>query len=286
MNYVTIDFETANSSLDSACSIGIVSVKNGKVVFEKEYLINPECLFDTRNILIHNITANDVLNAPKFYEIWDEIYQIINGRIVFAHAADFDIKVLRAMIEKYHLKVPDILVGCTLRISKIAFKEELPNCKLDTISNYLGVNHNHHNALSDALVCHEIINRVKRMYQVYDVIDLFNKLSLVFGKYNSDEYYNVKNRLKLTITKVIKNVLKGKVIAYTGKPSLMSKKHFMNLVESYGGVITKDYNYRVDIFVIFNNPVKSKLELVEELKKHKEILILNEKEFMGMIIND
>ena len=99
MNYVTIDFETANSSLDSACSVGIVSVEKGNIVFKKEYLINPECLFDTNNILIHGITPDVVSEAPKFYEIWDEIYEIINGRIVFTHAADFDIKVLKAMIE-------------------------------------------------------------------------------------------------------------------------------------------------------------------------------------------
>lgn len=286
MNYVTIDFETANSTLDSACSVGVVSVEKGKIVFQKEYLINPECLFDPNNILIHGITPDAVSDAPKFYEIWDEIYEMINGRIVFAHAADFDIKVLRAMIEKYHLKVPDILIGCTLRISRIAFKEILPNCKLNTISSYLETTHNHHNALSDALVCHDIICRVKRMYGVYDCIDLFNKLSLIFGKYNESEYYNVKNRLKLSTKNVIKNVLKGKVVAFTGKPSQMTKKHFINLVESYGGVTTKDLNYRIDIFVVFNSPVKSKLELLEDLKMHKDILVINEKEFMELITND
>lgn len=286
MNYVTIDFETANSSLDSACSVGIVSVEKGNIVFQKEYLINPECMFDINNILIHNITPDAVIDAPKFYEIWDEIYEIINGRIVFAHAADFDIKVLKAMIEKYQLKVPDIMIGCTLRISKIAFKEILPNCKLNTISGYLNSDHNHHNALSDALVCYDIIKYVKRMYQVYDVVDLFNKLSLIFGKYNENEYYNVKNRLRLTTKNVIKNVLKGKVVAFTGKPTQMTKNHFMNLVESYGGITTKDLNYRIDIFVIFNNPVKSKVELLEQLKEHKDILVLNEKEFMELITND
>ena len=31
MDYYTIDFETANSSLTSACSIGLVGVKNGVI---------------------------------------------------------------------------------------------------------------------------------------------------------------------------------------------------------------------------------------------------------------
>ncbi len=36
MDFVTVDFETANSSRSSACSIGIVEVAQGKIVFEQE----------------------------------------------------------------------------------------------------------------------------------------------------------------------------------------------------------------------------------------------------------
>lgn len=286
MNFVTIDFETANHYLDSACSLGIVKVEKGKIVFQKEYLINPECIFEPGNILIHGITPGDVASAPKFYEIWDEIYPLINGEIVFAHAADFDIKVLKAMIEKYNLKVPEIKIGCTLKIARIALKENLPNCKLNTISAYIGCEHNHHNALSDAIVCYYLIKYVERIYQVYDVVDLFNKLSLVFGVYNSLEYSGVKNRLRLKTSKVITNVLKGQVVAFTGKPKNMTKKHFMNLVSSYGGIVSKDYNYRIDIFVVFPNPTLSKVKLIKDLRKNKDIKMLSESEFMELINND
>lgn len=286
MNYIAIDFETANHNLDSACSLGLVKVEKGKIVFEKEYLINPECIFEPSNIMIHGITHDMVINSPKFYEIWDEIYDIINGQIVFAHAADFDIQVLKTMIERYELKVPDIRIGCTLRIARIAFKDIIPNCKLNTISSYIGCEHNHHNGLSDAKVCYYMIKYVERMYQVYDVVDLFNKLSLVFGEYNENRYSGVRNRLRLKTSKIIKDVLKGKVVAFTGKPKNMTKNHFINLVASYGGVVSKDYNLRVDIFVVFQNPVLSKVESIEELRKVKEILVVNEKEFMELIDSD
>lgn len=285
MNFVAIDFETANHCLDSACSLGIVSVEKGKVVYQKEYLINPECVFEPSNILIHNITPNDVMTAPTFPEIWNEIYEIINGRIVFAHAADFDISVLRAMIDRYGLKMPDIKIGCTLKIARIAFKDILPNCKLNTISNYLEVNHNHHNALSDALVCYYMIKYVERMYRVYDVVDLFNDLSLIFGVLNENEYRRVRNRLTLKTKNVIEDVLKGKVVAFTGKPKTLTKNHFMNLVASYGGVVTKDYNHRIDIYVIFQNPVKKDLEKIEKINEVKKIEIYNEEEFMGLLNN-
>ena len=66
--YITIDFETANSSLTSACSVGLVGAKNGKKVFEKYYLINPEEDFLSYNTLIHGITYEDVKNEKTFPE--------------------------------------------------------------------------------------------------------------------------------------------------------------------------------------------------------------------------
>lgn len=286
MDFVAIDFETANHQLDSACSLGIVSVKKGVIEYQHEYLINPECIFDENNIMIHGITPSVVEKAPTFPEIWDEIYEIINGRIVFAHAADFDISVLKAMINRYNLKIPSIEIGCTLRVAKIAFKDILPNCKLNTISQYLQIEHNHHNGLSDALVCYYMIKYVEKMYRVYDVVDLFNDLSLVFGKYNENEYTKVRNRLKLKTKDIIKDVLKGMVVCFTGKPKSLTKNHFINLVLSYGGVVSKDYNHRIDIYVVFQNPAKKDLEKLNKVREVKDIKVYTEEEFMELVKND
>ena len=286
MDFVAIDFETANHQLDSACSLGIVSVKKGVIEYQHEYLINPECIFDENNIMIHGITPSVVEKAPTFPEIWDEIYEIINGRIVFAHAADFDISVLKAMINRYNLKIPSIEIGCTLRVAKIAFKDILPNCKLNTISQYLQIEHNHHNGLSDAPVCYYMIKYVEKMYRVYDVVDLFNDLSLVFGKYNENEYTKVRNRLKLKTKDIIKDVLKGMVVGFTGKPKSLTKNHFINLVLSYGGVVSKDYNHRIDIYVFFQNPAKKDLEKLNKIREVKDIKVYTEEEFMELVKND
>lgn len=286
MDFVAIDFETANHQLDSACSLGIVSVKKGVIEYQHEYLINPECIFDENNIMIHGIIPSVVEKAPTFPEIWDEIYEIINGRIVFAHAADFDISVLKAMINRYNLKIPSIEIGCTLRVAKIAFKDILPNCKLNTISQYLQIEHNHHNGLSDALVCYYMIKYVEKMYRVYDVVDLFNDLSLVFGKYNENEYTKVRNRLKLKTKDIIKDVLKGMVVCFTGKPKSLTKNHFINLVLSYGGVVSKDYNHRIDIYVVFQNPAKKDLEKLNKVREVKDIKVYTEEEFMELVKND
>ena len=53
-------------------------------------------------------------------------------------------------------------------MAKLMWNEEMPNHKLNTIAKYLGIDHNHHHALSDARVCVDNINAGLKMYQVYD----------------------------------------------------------------------------------------------------------------------
>lgn len=294
MKYVTIDFETANSSLSSACSVGIVICNNGKIIDEKYYLINPDEPFNSGNILIHGITPDMVCNAPYFYEIWDEIYDMLNENIVFAHAATFDISVLKALIEKYNLKCPDFKVGCTLKLSRIVFKDSLQSFKLSSLSSYLGVEHNHHNAISDALVCYYIIERAKRMYQVYDVVDLFEEVGLCFGflrcansinsKQRLIEYRSVYNRInnKKKVDKV-SNKLEGVVLSFTGKPVKMTKTEFRKIVLENGGLYSKEVSRVINTFVIFQNPNKSHLNALERIKELKEVKIYTEEEFMRLI---
>ena len=56
MDFVAIDFETANEKRASACSLGITVVKNNKITEEKYWLIKPcPFRFESRNIMIHGI---------------------------------------------------------------------------------------------------------------------------------------------------------------------------------------------------------------------------------------
>ena len=41
MNFIAIDFETANSSRSSICSMGVAIVENGKLIDTEHFLIKP-----------------------------------------------------------------------------------------------------------------------------------------------------------------------------------------------------------------------------------------------------
>ncbi|RBS43016.1 hypothetical protein EB19_00206, partial [Enterococcus faecium] len=52
MNFVAMDFETANHQPYSACSLALVMVKNSQIVDEFYTLIQPETPFFWRNVQI------------------------------------------------------------------------------------------------------------------------------------------------------------------------------------------------------------------------------------------
>lgn len=285
VEYVTIDFETANSHPTSACSVGIVGSKKGEVVFEKYYLINPEEEFASQNILIHGIYPEDVKNEKTFPMLWEEIRPLLDGNIVFAHAANFDITVLKSLLQKYNLPFPKIRIGCTLRLSRIAFNDSLTSFKLSNISNYLEVSHNHHNAISDALICYYIIERCKRMYQVYDCVDLFEEVGLCFGYLDESKYRSCYSKF----SKEQKNVpvtknLDGYIIAFTGKPSTMTKGEFVKKICTNGALYSREITRVINTFVVFPSPSKKHLEALEKLKQKKDIKIYTEEE-INRIIN-
>ena len=96
MDFVAIDFETANGKRDSACSLALTVVQNNQIVDELYSLIKPESDFFWRNIQIHGIKPEMVADSPKFNELWPHIQQFFGpDQIVVAHNARFDNSVLK-----------------------------------------------------------------------------------------------------------------------------------------------------------------------------------------------
>ena len=58
LNFVAIDFETANKYANSACSLAVVTVENGQITKRGYSLIKPPFMqFDEECIAIHEIFA-------------------------------------------------------------------------------------------------------------------------------------------------------------------------------------------------------------------------------------
>lgn len=158
MNFIAMDFETANAKRASACSVALTIVNNDQIVDEFYSLINPQDEFNWRNIQVHGIHEQDVADAPTFPELWAHIGNLFGPQqLVVAHNAAFDNSVLRKSLEHYQLPAINYLTLDTVKTSR----QLLPgyeNYKLNTVCRELDIElEHHHNALDDCQACANIL---------------------------------------------------------------------------------------------------------------------------------
>lgn len=188
MNFVAIDFETANRYPTSACALGLVVVEGSEVVEKRTWLIKP-----TPNVFtfsfVHGIYPQDVENEPTFDEIWSEIRPFLEDSFVVAHNAAFDMQVLRRTLMIYDLALPKFNYACSIKIAKKVWKTEFPKYGLKFLANEFKIPLNHHNALSDTLACAAIMVKACEKEGVTELKDLMKKVDYLSGikKFNENE---------------------------------------------------------------------------------------------------
>lgn len=149
-NFVAIDFETANGSRTSVCSVGIVVVRGGEIADKFYSLIRPTPNYYTFwTTQIHGLTRADTDDAPTVPEVWAQIAPRIQGLPLVAHNRPFDEGCLKAVFAQYGMEYPYYEFHCTLRASRRCLR--LPNHQLHTVAAACGYDLTaHHNALADA----------------------------------------------------------------------------------------------------------------------------------------
>ncbi|MDE6227896.1 MAG: 3'-5' exoribonuclease, partial [Muribaculaceae bacterium] len=127
LNFAAIDFETANSNPCSVCSVGVVVVKDGKVVNKIYKLIHPvPNYYSPGNIMVHGITKADTEGEDTFPEVWAEIAPQIEGLPLVAHFSRFDEGCLRAAYRRFDMSYPNYKFHCTCTASRRVFGSSLP----------------------------------------------------------------------------------------------------------------------------------------------------------------
>ncbi|WP_254965145.1 MULTISPECIES: 3'-5' exonuclease [unclassified Cyanobium] len=153
--FVALDFETADQGRDSACSIALVRVEKGRIVQREHHLIRPpRRTFQFTSI--HGISWLQVSNAPTFGELWPQLAACLEGaHFIAAHNASFDAGVMRACCEQAGLRPPSQPFVCTVQVARRVWN--LRPTKLPDVCRHLGLPLQHHDALSDAEACANIV---------------------------------------------------------------------------------------------------------------------------------
>ncbi len=308
MNFVAIDFETANEKRNSPCSLGIVVVKNGEIIEKIYHLIKPkEMRFMPINIGIHGIRPGMVRNELEFDKVWEKIKRYFNDNLVVAHNASFDMSVLRNTLELYNIEMPSFQYICTMKLSR-NFYCNLENAKLNTVNNFLGFEFNHHDALADAIACGNILLNISEELKTNDINEISRLVGVTLGSINKNGYKpsSTKNIvLKKSNRQVskgneeeVKNfnftVFENEVVVFTGGLASMTRDEAARLVRKLSGTVGSSVTRKTTCLVTntkdiddlqideMSNKIKKTVEL---RKKGQNIKLLNEETFLKICFN-
>ncbi|MEO8733365.1 MAG: 3'-5' exonuclease [Flavobacteriales bacterium] len=189
MNLIALDFETATNDPDSPCEMGLAIVRNGEVVEVRNWLIKPRQwpYFSPFTIAVHGIRPEHVASAPRFAEVWAEAMPLMQGAVVVAHNAAFDMNVLRSTILSQRLPLPTFSYFCSVSLSRRVWPGQKgyglgPMCAMH------GIRFSHHRAGNDAEAAAKLVLCAGRKAGVSTVDDLLSQSRLKCGAIGPQEH--------------------------------------------------------------------------------------------------
>ncbi|MDJ0339335.1 exonuclease domain-containing protein [Cryobacterium sp. PH31-O1] len=119
--FAVIDFETTGlfaGGSHRVIEVAVVHVSaDGQTEGQWETLINPGRDLGRQDI--HHVRAADVMQAPTFAEVAPQLVALLDGRVVVAHNAAFDLRFLLAELARAGYPVTEPVISlCTMQLAR------------------------------------------------------------------------------------------------------------------------------------------------------------------------
>ena len=148
----SLDLETTGLEADGdrVVEAAVVRLEPDGVLRQRSYLINPGYPIPQASVEIHGITDEMVHGAPSFSAILPRLTSLIEGAILIAHNAPFDVGFIEAECHRCGLVPPKPLaVVDTLVLARRVFRQ--PRSNLGSLAQRIGLPlPGAHRALADA----------------------------------------------------------------------------------------------------------------------------------------
>lgn len=159
--FTAFDFETTGlfPASDRIVEFGAVKFRDGAVVDTFEMLVNPGMAIGAEAAKVSGISDSDVVSAPPVLEVVPEFLRFIEGSVLVAHNAPFDMGFLRAASELAGHGTIENPVCDTQALAIKAFPGKR-SYGLENLAGDLGLPpYRAHRALDDAEMCMKLFLR-------------------------------------------------------------------------------------------------------------------------------
>jgi len=241
--FAIVDIETTGgyAGANNITEIAIV-LHNGKEV-EGKYssLVNPCMPIQKYVQSLTGITDAMVANAPKFQDLAENIYNLLQNRIFVAHNVNFDYSYVKNELQLagFNLVTPKL---CTIRLTKKIFPN-LPKYGLETVCTELNIKvKNRHRAAGDALATAalftllvendrsgELARMLKKKPEQY-LPPLVNEAQLAALPNTCGVYYFYNQQQKVVYVGKAKNIRKRVTSHFTNNTVKQQKHGFLREV--------------------------------------------------------
>lgn len=280
--FVVLDLETTglNAEKDKITEIGAVKIVNGRITEKFSSFVNPEVPIPNFITKLTGITNEMVEDSPTIEPVMLEFLEFINGAVLVAHNAPFDMGFIKhnAKIMGEHVNNP---VVDTLQLCRKMFPR-LGRYKLNIVANHLNVElENHHRAVDDSKATAGIFLKCMELLKEKGVNSI-NQIEEAFSGYEdykkADSYHAiilVKNNTGLK--NLYKIISKSHLDYYYRKPRVPKKllmKHREGLILGSACEAGELYS------AILNNKSDDEISKVVRFYDYLEIQPLGNNQFL------
>jgi len=283
MEFVALDFETANADMSSICQIGLVLFKDGLLQEEWKTYVDPEDFFDEINISIHGIDETTVKGAPTFQDIASQICSYLDGRIVVCHT-HFDRVAIHQACAKYDLHVPTCTWLDSARVTRRTWEQFAHRgYGLANVCAAIGYQFAQHDALEDAkAAAHILLAAIEKTGM--DLQEWLKRVDQPIGFL--DHSY------KISQDGNPEGAFYGEMLVFTGALQI-SRRMAADMAAKIGCTVGDGVNKKTTILVVGDQDIK-KLAGHEKSSKHRKaekliaegclIRILRESDFKELVL--
>ena len=167
---VLLDCETTGgrAKYHRIIEIGLLIIENGRLVETWQSFINPETIIPQHIQKLTGISPKMVVNAPKFGEISEILYENLKDRTLVAHNARFDYSFLKSEFERVGIAY-NTKPLCSVKISRNLYPQFKRHGLSEIIRRFDLNIENRHRALDDAQMIFGFFAKTSAIYSPQEI---------------------------------------------------------------------------------------------------------------------
>jgi DNA polymerase III subunit epsilon len=161
VTFCVVDLETTGASPNSCAitEVGAARYLGGKCIGTLQTLVNPGAPIPPEIVYLTGITETMVGPAPKISAVLPSLLEFIGDAVIVGHNVRFDLSFLNAALRANHYPTLSNRVLDTCGLARRLVRQEVPNCKLGTLSAHFGFHHQPtHRALDDVKATADLLH--------------------------------------------------------------------------------------------------------------------------------